>query len=417
MKKIVVILLALLSLGVMMTAAQDARTPDDICAAAVPADTPSNRTYSAPDEVLEEGVDYRAIFCTETGAIYVDLLEDYAPITVNSFVFLADNGYFNNITFHRVIENFMAQGGDPTATGTGGPGYSFQNEQVGFLHFDSPGWLAMANAGRDTNGSQFFITTAMYPPLDYQYTIFGKVLEGQENVEALKLRDPQTEPDFEGSRLDTVVIITDPASVATDYVEAESASQDDVVAAFTDLVPRLTERYTLPEDLGLAEQTSGLLTTDDVVAAAPEDQQEALGDFLSKYNHEYRVTGTLNNTTCEAGLPFTTTTYTLDAFASSADATAALADGFLDQQPLENGFAEKVDSDWLANPYFTADTTACEGDAVRALTYWQRGRFIATVEATIQAENAQYADLILSDVVGLQLFEYLATDVLRAELP
>src|SRR5664279_4025750 len=150
-----------------------ARTPADICASAVPAQNPTTRQFSHPDQVLQPGVDYRAVFCTDVGPVYVDLFEKYAPQTVNSFVFLAQQGYFNNTTFHRVLQGYIAQGGDPTGTGAGDPGYSTPDEFVGFLNFDKPGWLAMANAGPNTNGSQFFITTAPTPTLNYHYTIFG----------------------------------------------------------------------------------------------------------------------------------------------------------------------------------------------------------------------------------------------------
>ena len=211
-------------------AAQEAQTPEEICAASVPAADPATRTFAAPEDVLQPGVDYRAIFCTGAGPVYVDLFEDYTPITVNNFVFLAQQGYYNNTTFHRVIADFMAQGGDPLGTGTGGPGYSFQDEPVGFLYFDRPGWLAMANAGANTNGSQFFITTAPADHLDFQHTIFGEVLEGQDNVEAIQLRDPETatEP---GTSLDTVVIVEDPASVKTTYENPPSATEDEVATA------------------------------------------------------------------------------------------------------------------------------------------------------------------------------------------
>src|SRR5262249_43314310 len=180
MKKVLLVALMLL-IGISVATAQDAtpeiqaKTPTEICAASVPASNPDTRSYSEPEQVLLPGVNYRAIFCTEAGPIYADLFEQYAPLTVDSFVFLATRGYFNNTTFHRVIQAFMAQGGDPTATGTGGPGYEFKNEVAGFLYFDQPGILAMANAGPDTNGSQFFITTSTQPltTLDYNYSIFG----------------------------------------------------------------------------------------------------------------------------------------------------------------------------------------------------------------------------------------------------
>ena len=115
--------------------------------------------FQEAETVLEPDVDYRAIFCTTAGTVYVDLYESLTPMTVNNFVFLAQQGYYDNTTFHRVIPDFMVQGGDPTATGSGGPGYQFGDEPVGFLTFDRPGLLAMANAGPGTNGSQFFITT------------------------------------------------------------------------------------------------------------------------------------------------------------------------------------------------------------------------------------------------------------------
>ncbi|MEL6527834.1 MAG: peptidylprolyl isomerase, partial [Chloroflexota bacterium] len=143
-----------------------AGTPTEICEASTPAEEPVSRDYAQPEQVLEVGVDYRAVFCTSAGAIYIDLLEAYTPETVNNFVFLADEGYYNNTIFHRVIEDFMAQAGDPTGTGTGGPGYQFADEIIGFLAFDRPGLLAMANAGPGTNGSQFFITTAETPWLN-----------------------------------------------------------------------------------------------------------------------------------------------------------------------------------------------------------------------------------------------------------
>src|SRR5262245_21071917 len=102
--------LLLLTLGLSsVAAAQDAQTPAAICDAAAPQE-PATRSFTEPEQVLEPGVDYRAIFCTEVGPVYIDLLEDYAPVTVNSFVFLAENGYYNNTTFHRVIPDFMAQG-------------------------------------------------------------------------------------------------------------------------------------------------------------------------------------------------------------------------------------------------------------------------------------------------------------------
>ena len=108
-----------------------------------------------------------------------------APKTVNNFVTLSKDGFYNGLIFHRVIPNFMIQGGDPTGTGTGGPGYTFEDEFHTTLKFDKPGLLAMANAGPNTNGSQFFITTVPTAHLTGRHTIFGRVLEGQDVVEAI----------------------------------------------------------------------------------------------------------------------------------------------------------------------------------------------------------------------------------------
>ena len=140
------------------------------------------------------------------GEFVIQLHPDKAPITVNSFVFLAREGYFDGVTFHRVLEGFMAQGGDPTGTGAGGPGYQFVNEDTD-LSFDKPGVVAMANAGRDTNGSQFFITFVPTAYLNGGYTIFGQVTEGMDVVNGITRRDPQNRPNFTGDVIESVTII------------------------------------------------------------------------------------------------------------------------------------------------------------------------------------------------------------------
>lgn len=117
---------------------------------------------------------------TNKGDINLELYDKIAPLTVANFVSLIRKGYYNNISFHRVIKDFMIQTGDPTGTGMGGPGYSFKDEFVEGVIFDSPGILAMANAGPNTNGSQFFITHVNTPWLNYKHTIFGKVLSEQD---------------------------------------------------------------------------------------------------------------------------------------------------------------------------------------------------------------------------------------------
>lgn len=148
------------------------------------------KTYSAPPLLtIDPSATYSASIRTTRGPIMIELLAAEAPVTVNSFLFLAGEGFYNGVIFHRVIPGFMIQGGDPTGTGTSGPGYSFPDEIVPSLVFDRPGILAMANAGPNTNGSQFFITLAPTPHLNGGHTIFGRVVEGQGVVEAISTVD------------------------------------------------------------------------------------------------------------------------------------------------------------------------------------------------------------------------------------
>jgi len=148
--------------------------------------------YSAPPVMqIDPGKTYIATFETEKGGIVVELFADKAPNTVNNFVFLVRQGFYDNTTFHRVIPDFMAQGGDPTGTGTGGPGYRFPDEFHPDLKHDSPGILSMANSGPDTNGSQFFLTYEPTPWLDGHHAVFGRVIEGMDVLESLSPRDPQ----------------------------------------------------------------------------------------------------------------------------------------------------------------------------------------------------------------------------------
>ena len=139
------------------------------------------------------------------GDFMIQLYPQKAPTTVNSFVFLARQGFFNGVTFHRVLEGFMAQGGDPTGTGQGGPGYQFKNE-TSDLTFDKSGVVAMANAGPDTNGSQFFITFSPQPQLNGGYTIFGQVISGMDVVNAITRRNPDEKPTFQGDAMESVTI-------------------------------------------------------------------------------------------------------------------------------------------------------------------------------------------------------------------
>jgi len=169
-------------------------------------DIPVAAQYSEPPLNIDLTKQYFANVKMVTGGEFViQLYPDKAPKTVNSFIFLSCKGYFEGVTFHRVLEGFMAQGGDPTGTGGGGPGYQFENEDSD-LTFDKEGVVAMANAGRDTNGSQFFITFGSAPQLNVGYTIFGQVIEGMDVVNVITRRDPDQNPTFEGDAIETITI-------------------------------------------------------------------------------------------------------------------------------------------------------------------------------------------------------------------
>jgi cyclophilin family peptidyl-prolyl cis-trans isomerase len=170
------------------------------------ADIPVASQYTEPPLKIDTGKQYFAtVKMAKGGEFVIQLYPDKAPKTVNSFTFLSCKGYFNGVTFHRVLEGFMAQGGDPTGTGMGGPGYQFKNEDSD-LTFDKAGVVAMANSGRDTNGSQFFITFGPTPQLNGGYTIFGQVISGMDVVNGITRRDPDQNPSFPGDAIETITI-------------------------------------------------------------------------------------------------------------------------------------------------------------------------------------------------------------------
>ena len=156
----------------------------------------AQQQYDAPPEMqIDSTKTYKATFVTEKGDIVIDLYADKVPNTVNNFVFLSRAGFYSNTSFHRVIGNFMVQGGDPTGTGTGGPGYRFEDEFHPDLRHDSAGILSMANAGPNTNGSQFFITHGPTPNLDNKHAVFGKVADPDslKVLMSIRERDPATD--------------------------------------------------------------------------------------------------------------------------------------------------------------------------------------------------------------------------------
>lgn len=404
------VIFAVSLLSAFALSAQDdlAGTPDEICDAVTPAEAPESRDYDGAEDVLEAGVDYRAIFCTGAGAVYVDLFEDQTPVTVNNFVFLAEDGYYNNTNFHRVIADFMAQGGDPTNTGSGGPGYQFQDEFVGYLRFDRTGLLAMANAGENTNGSQFFLTTAITSHLDFRHTIFGEVLVGQDVVENIELRDPSA-ASGPGTALETVVIIEDPSVVVAEFEVPEPADAEDFEAIIDELPA-------LPGGVALTEAT-GVYETEDYVGTLAEGVSETASTLLSENNHQFTVVVGHDNTTCNLEeAPFGAIGYTIHAFETPADAAAALeSESLLDV--LTNGEAyETAESDLTPDLIYTRPSTTCDVDANDSFTYTQLGRFITVAQIIFPADSPFDADLWLTQIVKTNVYELLLAEALRPEV-
>jgi len=153
-----------------------------------PSPTPKPKTYSAPPPmVIDTNKQYTATIETAKGNLVLELFAKDAPMTVNNFVFLAREGFYDGVIFHRVIADFVAQGGDPTGTGRGGPGYSFRDEFSQHTHVS--GALSMANSGANTNGSQFFITYTPQHHLDGKHSVFGQLIEGMDVLEKIKQGD------------------------------------------------------------------------------------------------------------------------------------------------------------------------------------------------------------------------------------
>ncbi|MEP7286036.1 MAG: peptidylprolyl isomerase [Chloroflexota bacterium] len=161
-----------------------------------------------PDMTIDPKKKYQAVFHTEKGDITINLFADQAPITVNNFVFLARDGFYNGTMFHRVIRDFMVQGGDPEGSGRGGPGYKWPDEKsaLGLKH-DGPGVLSMANAGANTNGSQFFITHVATPHLNGKHAVFGKVADAESLKVLMSIRDRDPGESKPGDKINSIDII------------------------------------------------------------------------------------------------------------------------------------------------------------------------------------------------------------------
>jgi len=166
----------------------------------------SKQWSNAPEMALDPKKSYSAVLHTDQGDITIGFFADKTPRTVNNFIFLARQGFYDGTIFHRVITNFMAQGGDPTGTGRGGPGYKFADEFNPKLRHDKPGVLSMANAGPGTNGSQFFITHVPTPWLDGKHSVFGQVTGGLDILLAIPARDPQ-QADAPAVHLNSITVI------------------------------------------------------------------------------------------------------------------------------------------------------------------------------------------------------------------
>jgi peptidyl-prolyl cis-trans isomerase B (cyclophilin B) len=158
----------------------------------------TEKQWDTPPEMqIDTNKKYMVKMDTTKGVIDLELIPEHAPKTVNNFIFLAREGFYDGVPFHRVIDDFVIQGGDPTGTGRGGPGYVFEDEVKGNPLKHETGVISMANAGPNTNGSQFFITHSPQPHLDGKHTVFGSVVQGQEVVDAIR----------EGDRMNTVTVM------------------------------------------------------------------------------------------------------------------------------------------------------------------------------------------------------------------
>jgi len=216
------------------------------------------REFGAAQQVLDPSLDYVAVLRTDRGDMTVDLYEAKAPTTVNNFVFLALSHFYDGVPFHRVLEGFMAQTGDPTGTGRGGPGYQFDDEIDPELHFDSRGVLAMANAGKTadgggTNGSQFFVTFEATPWLDGNHTIFGHVTAGDDVLDAITRVDPGT-PSAIAFFSDTL------GSLADQGVKLPGAADEtvsDAIEALLGTLPLAGQSFNVAGYVGAVGQAGG----------------------------------------------------------------------------------------------------------------------------------------------------------------
>jgi peptidylprolyl isomerase len=270
------------------------------------AQTPEGDKPSAAEEQkdkkMTESKELIAVMKTERGEIRIKLFAEEAPLTVANFANLADRGYYDGLKFHRVINDFMIQGGDPLGTGTGGPGYKFEDETDTGLRHTGPGILSMANAGPGTNGSQFFITHKATPWLDGKHTVFGEVIEGQDAVDKIEKGDVMTEVVIEGdtkalfeqnkARLDEWNKILD-KKFPRKASKEERAAQDD---AITEYVKKLEE------ELGqeVTRTDSGLMY---FILAEGEGESPSSTDTVEVHYTGWLLDGTKFDSSYDRGEP------------------------------------------------------------------------------------------------------------------
>lgn len=379
------VLLIVSFLSISTGLAEEVRlSPEEHCAAVTPQESES-RSYTEAEWVLVEGLDYRLILCTAAGAIYLDLYETLTPMTVNNFVFLAQEGYYDGTTFHRVLENFMAQGGDPTGTGRGGPGYQFTDEFVGFLTFDRAGLLAMANANQPergifgTNGSQFFITFAETRWLDHRHTIFGEVLSGMEALQDLRLCDPSS--CSEGDALQQAIVITDARAVAAEIAPRIAADPENIIRAFAN--------FFVERNIADVQYETGYWTREELLASARDTADESLKDYLNEFGLEQRTT--LGFETCEANyVPLRSLKSALMTFPDEASAQAAMEQGHWRQKEAAGLTlaSDRLSNDPSSGAVYVGDGDLCEdGMTERVWMVYRYGRALIQVEASYLQEE------------------------------
>ncbi|HRP46802.1 MAG TPA: peptidylprolyl isomerase, partial [Trueperaceae bacterium] len=243
--------------GTEASEAPGAELPDGYTQVPYLTETPV-QAFDTPQQVIDPDLDYVAVLRTNRGDMTVELYAAATPVTVNNFVFLALNHYYDGVPFHRVLEGFMAQTGDPTGTGRGGPGYQFDDEIVADLSFDSRGILAMANAGKaadgsGTNGSQFFITFEPTQWLDGKHTIFGRVIAGEEVLDAITRVDPGT-PSAIAFYDDTLASLR---SQGVDLPGADDMTVADAIEALLGTLPLPGQSFNVAGYVGAAGQAGG----------------------------------------------------------------------------------------------------------------------------------------------------------------